>query len=418
MRAGENSQMQPAASCVQPAAGAETADCADTAAFIAAAATAAGPDASYPLISIIVSFYNDEPYLERTMSGIVHQTYANLEVIAIDDGSTDDGLEIVERYAAADPRIHVVSKPNTGVSSSRNAGLDRARGEWVYFADADDWMAHDAIERFVEMAVSTPDCDLVVSSFFRVHGMNAALKAGPAGGVVSRERYLHWMRARPANLYYASLWNKFFRRSLIEEHGMRLDTKVNFGEDHIFILGYLRYVRRVGLVEKGLYYYVDNQDSLLHQGLQPMGVVRMKLDTLGPYVDLFTSVGLNRTPLQKIRTLSFALVPSTDYFVYAGSRPLEAREVPDHVLPASGAERDARVPERLMALGNQVLSHVPGKPKLASGRNGASEQDCDGQGDSRDGQGDVHDGQPDSRDEQGGSHDGQPDVQRGPHKAG
>ncbi len=321
-------------------------------------APAPGSAAARPLVSIIVSFYNDEPYMERTMTGIVHQTYDNLDIVVIDDGSTDDGLAIAERYAAADPRIRVVSKPNTGVSSSRNAGLERARGEWVYFADADDWMAHDAIERFVEMALSTPDCDLVVSSFFRVHGMNAALKAGPAGGVVSRERYLHWMRDRPANLYYASLWNKFFRRSLIEEHQMRLDTKVNFGEDHIFILDYLHYVRRVGLVEKGLYYYVDNQDSLLHQGLQPMGVVRMKLDTLKPYVELFSSVGLNRTPLQKLRTLSFTFVPSTDYFVYAGARPLEAREVPDHVLPASGAERDKGVPERLKAFGNQMLARA------------------------------------------------------------
>ena len=299
-----------------------------------------------PLVSIIVSVYNDEPYLERTMSGIVNQTYENLEVVVIDDGSTDDGLAIVERYAAADPRIRVVSKPNTGVSSSRNMGLDRASGEWVYFADADDWMARDAVERFVEVAVSRPDCDLVVSSFFRVHGMNAALKSGLAGGVVTRERYLRWMRARPANLYYASLWNKFFRRSLIEGHGLRLNTSVSFGEDHIFILDYLHYVRRVGLVEKGLYYYVDNQDSLLHQGLQPMGVVRMKYDTIRPYISLFTSVGLFRTPLQKLRTLSFAVMPSTDYFVYAGARPLEAREVPDHVLPASGLARDEKLSAR------------------------------------------------------------------------
>ncbi len=392
MRAAENPSTRPAAPHMQPA-------------FAAAAGAArAASDAACPLVSIIVSFYNDEPYLERTLSGIVHQTYANLEVIAIDDGSTDDGLAIAERYAAADSRIRVVSKPNTGVSSSRNAGLDRARGEWVYFADADDWMARDAVERFVETAVSTPDCDLVVSSFFRIHGMNAALKAGPAGGVVARERYLHWMRARPANLYYASLWNKFFRRSLIEEHGMRLDTKVSFGEDHVFILGYLRYVRRVGLVEKGLYYYVDNQDSLLHQGLQPMGVVRMKLDTLRPYVDLFTSVGLNRTPLQKLRTLSFAVMPSTDYFVYAGSRPLEAREVPDHVLPASGAERDERAPARLMALGSQMLSRVPGKSVPVSGCNVAPEGDC---GEQHGPQG----AQPDER-------DGQHVSRRGPHEAG
>ena len=300
-----------------------------------------------PLVSIVVSFYNDEPYLERTMTGIANQTYDNIELIMVDDGSTDAGLAIVRRYAARDPRIRVVSKPNTGVSSSRNAGLERANGEWLYFADADDWMARDAIERFVEAACASPECDLVVSSFFRVHGMNAALKSNPSRtrGEVSREYFLSRMRRRPANLYYASLWNKFFRRSIIEENGLRLDTSIDFGEDHVFILGYLSCVRAVSLIERGLYYYVDNPDSLLHQGLHPAGVVRMKCDTIRPYRRLFIEAGLYGSPLQKLGVLLFAFMPSTDYFVYEGSRELDPHEVPDHILPASGEERDARIAE-------------------------------------------------------------------------
>ncbi len=350
-----------------------------------------------PLVSVVVSVYNDAPYLDRTMLGLMNQSYYNLEIIMIDDGSTDHGLAILQYYAAQDSRIHIITKQNTGVSSSRNVGIEYASGEWIYFADADDWMARDCIERLVKAtyenapgvaseiaSAGTPEaalegslggapettsrgaseaasegtlrttprgasetaagrCDLVISSFYRVHGMNAALKESPAQGQMSREQFAFLMRQRPANLYYASLWNKLFRRSLLQEHNLRLDTSVNFGEDHIFILEYLCFVREVAMLKEGLYYYVDNQDSLLHQGLNFGGVVRMKWDTIKPYCKLFKEIGFYKTPLQKGRAWLFSFAASTDYFVYAGARQLNELEVPDHILPASGDERDVQV---------------------------------------------------------------------------
>ena len=354
-----------------------------------------------PLVSVVVTVYNDAPYLDRTMLGLMNQSYYNLEIIMIDDGSTDHGLAIMQYYAAQDSRIRIISKQNTGVSSSRNVGIEHASGTWIYFADADDWMARDCIERLVAATHEISDgassedsdevaseganegsgeaisgvsnegsdgasnkgtdedfgegsngnsneapndpCDLVISSFYRVHGMNAALKESPSEGQMSREQFVRFMRQRPANLYYASLWNKLFRRDLLQEHNLRLDTSVNFGEDHIFILEYLHFVRNVSMLKEGLYYYVDNQDSLLHQGLNFPGVVRMKWDTIKPYCRLFKKIGFYKTPIQIGRAWLFGFAVSTDYFVYEGARQLTESEVPDHILPASGDERDSRV---------------------------------------------------------------------------
>lgn len=94
-----------------------------------------------PKVSVILSFYNAQATLERAIRGILEQTYRNIEVILIDDGSTDRSAAIAEEHVAVDSRIHLICKPNTGVSDSRNIGLDVATGDWVYFVDADDCRA-------------------------------------------------------------------------------------------------------------------------------------------------------------------------------------------------------------------------------------------------------------------------------------
>ena len=99
-----------------------------------------------PLISVIIPIYNMEFYLERCVDSVLNNTYQNLEVICVDDGSTDHSMEILRRYEAADPRIVVIAKENGGVSSARNAGLDRMTGEYVTFIDSDDFVHPQYVE--------------------------------------------------------------------------------------------------------------------------------------------------------------------------------------------------------------------------------------------------------------------------------
>ena len=278
-----------------------------------------------PKVSIIVPFYNAHATLKRTLEGIRRQTYRNLEIIAVDDGSTDEGPADALAVARLDSRIHIVHKENDGVSSARNVGLDVAKGEWVYFVDADDWITADCIESFVTSAQRF-SCDFVISDFYRVAKGLAGHKHGPATGLFATSQFLRYMGRRPADHYYSSLWNKLFKRSLIEEAGLRFDTKIHFGEDHVFILNYLRLVETVALVDKPLYYYIDREGSLVHRGLNPLGVVKMKWDTYRPYLRLFNDVGLYRG-LQRPRVYKFIFIPCLDHFVDKGDAPFDETAV-------------------------------------------------------------------------------------------
>ena len=102
------------------------------------------------LVSVIVPVYNVAPYLEQCLDSIVNQTYQNLEIILVDDGSTDESGAICDRYAEQDGRIQVVHKENGGLSSARNVGLDKMTGEWVLFVDSDDWIELNTLELLFE----------------------------------------------------------------------------------------------------------------------------------------------------------------------------------------------------------------------------------------------------------------------------
>ena len=115
-------------------------------------------------ISIIVPIYNDSKYLVKCIESIIHQTYTNLQIILIDDGSTDNSLEICQEYAKKDSRILVIHKENGGLPSARNAGLDVSNGEYVMFCDADDFYNPDSCE-ILERAISSKCADYAIGNY-------------------------------------------------------------------------------------------------------------------------------------------------------------------------------------------------------------------------------------------------------------
>ena len=118
-----------------------------------------------PLISVIVPIYNVAPWLPRCLDSIIGQTYKNLEILLINDGSTDNSLEICQTYAAKDPRIKVIHQENQGVSAARNAGLDNAQGDFIMFVDSDDWLTLDACEKLLNTQKQT-NADIVIGNFY------------------------------------------------------------------------------------------------------------------------------------------------------------------------------------------------------------------------------------------------------------
>ena len=116
------------------------------------------------MISIVVPVYNVEKYLPKCLDSLIGQTYQDIEIICVNDGSTDGSLEILEQYATKDPRIIVISQENQGPSETRNKGVDIAKGEWMMFVDSDDWLELSCCEQIMSQSET---CDLAIFSYTR-----------------------------------------------------------------------------------------------------------------------------------------------------------------------------------------------------------------------------------------------------------
>jgi glycosyltransferase involved in cell wall biosynthesis len=280
-----------------------------------------------PLVSVIVPVYNSQDHIVRCIKSITNQTYRNLQIIFIDDGSTDDSLDLLQDAAATDSRIQVVPKPNGGPSTARNMGMDLARGEWLHFHDSDDWMPPRAIEMMVD-ATRYDEVDMVVGSFYRVLGSRCQVMRKFTTGVISYVEYLNALAKRPANFYFAAFWNKLMRRSIFEDNHMRLDETIRFGEDHLLMLEYLMHIRKVFVLDEPIYYYLDRPGSLLHQGLTPLGIAKNKAAIYETYARTCRRAGIGDTLSGKLLVAAFLIAPATDGTVLPFARKLTDSDIP------------------------------------------------------------------------------------------
>jgi glycosyltransferase involved in cell wall biosynthesis len=118
-----------------------------------------------PLVSILVAVYNVEEHLNKSLNSIIHQTFKNLEIIIVNDGSTDSSLSICENYRLIDSRIKLISKENEGLSSARNLGLELAKGDFIYMTDSDDYLLPDMIEKMVSLIIKSK-ADIAICDYF------------------------------------------------------------------------------------------------------------------------------------------------------------------------------------------------------------------------------------------------------------
>lgn len=156
---------------------------------------------SNPMVSVIVPVYNAESTLRRCADSILEQSYPDLELILVDDGSKDASPLICDSYMQKDARVRVIHKPNSGASATRNLGIAEARGHYLQFVDSDDWLTPDATEKLVA-AAEAHQADLVIADFYRVSGKLVASKhrVMPVG-VMTRREYASKMMENPASFY-------------------------------------------------------------------------------------------------------------------------------------------------------------------------------------------------------------------------
>ncbi|MGN1332008.1 MAG: glycosyltransferase family 2 protein [Lachnospiraceae bacterium] len=243
-----------------------------------------------PKVSVIVPVYNVQEKLRRCIESILRQDFTNFELLLMDDGSKDESGKVCDEYAAKDSRIYVLHKENSGVSDTRNQAIRLARGEYLQFVDSDDWLTPEATGLLVS-TMEKQGCDLVISDFYRVVGERLAHKGDiQEDGLLTRKEFAAYMIENPADYYYGVLWNKLYKKSIIEKHKLIMDKEINWCEDFLFNMEYIRHVESVYSLHVPIYYYVKTKGSLVSQGSSIAKTIQMKRKVFKCYNEFFRDV--------------------------------------------------------------------------------------------------------------------------------
>lgn len=211
------------------------------------------------LISVIVPVYKVEKYLDRCVSSIVNQTYKNLEIILVDDGSPDSCPEMCEEWAKKDGRIKVVHKENGGLSDARNAGLAVARGEYISFIDSDDWISED-FYRVLYDTLARTGADLAECDFVTTAGDEPADRGS---GKVYTKNTLEAMESHLKDgMFRQVVWNKLYKRSVITAEF----DKGKYHEDVFWTYKIIASCKTLAHVERDMYFYFQREDSIMGAG--------------------------------------------------------------------------------------------------------------------------------------------------------
>ena len=217
-----------------------------------------------PAISVIIPVYNVEPYLRECLDSVVNQTFRDLEIICVNDGSTDGGPAILEEYAAKDSRIQIVTKENGGLSDARNAGLAIASGDFILFVDSDDYLAVNACQTLYSKAVET-NSDMVMF-LFKCFGNS---ERSPSDSVSYYPEVLTDCLEKIQYEFnnWQTAWSNLFRRKIIDENNLRFHKGLIF-EDVPFVAKASLLANKIAIVPKKLYFYRQREDSIMQNKQQ------------------------------------------------------------------------------------------------------------------------------------------------------
>ena len=235
------------------------------------------------MISVIVPVYNSEKTLERCVRSLQRQTAADLEIILVDDGSTDGSRLLVSTLAREDARIRVIHKENGGVSSARNAGIEAAKGEYLMFTDSDDYVEPEMAEKMLE---GIGEDDIAICGFHHHYQGRDIVRIPNVPGQSGEENFLSLYGQGFMNMP----WNKLYRREIIEKHHLQMNAEISWCEDFMFNLEYIRFAERFCVLHAPVYYYVKRKGSLVSQGNSLARTIQMKLTVFGYYHSFYKEV--------------------------------------------------------------------------------------------------------------------------------
>jgi glycosyltransferase involved in cell wall biosynthesis len=251
------------------------------------------------LISIIIPVYKVEKYLDRCVESVVNQTYKNLEIILVDDGSPDNCPTMCDEWAKKDNRIKVIHKENGGVSSARNVGLDNATGEYIAFVDSDDYIKKETYKELLNLTI-TYNADVVICNFEKVFEVEHIKLEEDDCGVEKIKVYEGENRFNVLNDFYVQTtvpWGKMYKKNIFNK--IRY-PKSRVHEDEFVVHQYLYETQKIVYTSKKLYYYLKRKNSIM-DGVKSV-YKKKNLDPFCARIKFFREKQVNE------RTMTFAYV--------------------------------------------------------------------------------------------------------------
>ena len=217
------------------------------------------------VISVIIPIFNMEKYLSKCLDSILNQTYTNLEILLVNDGSTDNSPAICKKYADKDSRIKIINKENGGSSSARNKGLDCSTGAYIMFMDSDDYVHPDFVQKCYTAAIRD-DADLVVCNYVCVNEKGETTEYShrldnQKEQVIGEKEYWEEYYASNQNGYYIVPWNRLVKKEIYEN----LRYIGTIYEDERICHEIIARCKRISCLEDRLYYYLQREGSIVHQ---------------------------------------------------------------------------------------------------------------------------------------------------------
>jgi glycosyltransferase EpsH len=221
-----------------------------------------------PLVSIVVPVYNVEKYLFQCLDSIVNQTYTNLEIIVVNDGSPDNSHLIVEEFSKNDSRIKIINQENAGLSAARNTGIKEATGEYLMFVDSDDWVDVAIVEKLLS---KIDGVELVVCSYYRSYENTVIPRFFDMEGIIKGEVFQRRLVGLIGNELndpsqadsLVTIWGKLYKLSIVKQKELNFVSTKEIGtcEDLIFNIQYVDYIENVIVLNLPLYYYRKSNNT-------------------------------------------------------------------------------------------------------------------------------------------------------------
>ena len=250
-----------------------------------------------PTISIIIPIYNAEAFITRAIDSCRDQSYKDFEMILVNDGSSDNSLQVMRNYAVKDNRIHVVNIPNSGVVKAREYGVNTAKNEFILFMDADDELANDALQTLVNAI--KPDIDMVIGDInqIEVDGSSSIIKYGNIGCVTGQEHF-NWI----VHEHVGFLWGKLIRKSLMDEIKV-MPYGVKFCEDYVQMIQMSYNARKVIHVGTVTYNYIQQDESACNKALPVQEYAQRFADLCKKLSDIIDVCGYGEDSTVKLKVL-------------------------------------------------------------------------------------------------------------------